>query len=432
MGYLSFFSLELYVLSRRVKSTAINSISYKQSLMSTFYLILGVILLLSSIALIVLLGDLPNYRGTILHKLNQLLVDRVAHKITLQFTTLDKRFFNGYLSSDESLRRLGWIAGWIIPVFYLAVFSRCLAFFFQYTYPQILKLSSEVNWTLRYWIFILPPILLNYGSFFLAVLSDPGYMLESIDKEHVNISKIQSEFPYDDLIFFKVDCSTCKFVKPARSKHCSNCDKCVLMFDHHCIWLNNDVAYYSYRWFLLFLFSTCFIFLYGGYLSYYSLKLEIQISKDIPKTITAAPLLLKYWRLIKNTTFANEISGILLLLCMFLFPAVSFFLGETLWSVYLGVTTNETAKWDYINLLVQNEMLYEFIPRNGDANVFLILNTRLPNGTIQFIKLEDRKPFNNDTGGHLRRIKNWDDMNNVYDMGFWKNLHQRLFPKKLF
>lgn len=404
--------------------------------MSTFYLILGVILVFSGIALIVLVGDLPNYRGTILHKLNILLVDKLGPQVARQFTKLDQKFFNGYLSSEESLRRLGWLPGWIIPAFYLTVFSRCLAFFFQYTYPQMLQLdklsTSEINWGLRYWVAILPPILINYGSFLLAVLSDPGYLLESTYNEHVNSARIQPEFPYDDLIFFKVDCSTCRFVKPARSKHCSNCDKCVLMFDHHCIWLNNDVAYYTYRWFLLFLISTCFIFLYGGYLSYYSLKLELQFSNDIPKTITSAPLLLKYWRLIKNTTFANEISGILLLLCLLLFPAVSFFLGETLWSVYIGVTTNETAKWGYINQLVQHELLYEFIPRNGDPNVFLILNAKLPNGSVQFVRLEDRKPFNNSIGGNLRRIKNWDDMNNVYDMGFWKNLHQRMFPKRLF
>lgn len=403
--------------------------------MNKFYIALGAITLLSGIAFIILVGDLPNYRGTIVHKLNIFIVDKVSQAIVRQFTAIDQKFFNGYLFSEDSLRRCKWMAGWIIPVFYLAVFSRCLAYFFQYTYPQILRLdrlsSSKTNWTKRYWIFILPLILVNYGSFLLAVFSDPGFINESVLNQHAFHTELQPEFPYDNLVFYQIKCTSCKFVKPARSKHCSNCNKCVLMFDHHCVWLNNDVAYYTYRWFLIFLFSICFIFLYGGYLSYYSLKLYLLHSDAIPKSIILAPVLLRYWRLIKNTTFDNEISGILLLLCLLLFPVISFFLGETLWSVYLGVTTNETAKWDYINQLVQHELLYEFMPKDGSPSVFLILNAKLPNGSIQFVRLEDKKPFNSSVGGNLRPIKDWDDMNNIYDKGFYENLRQRMFPKKL-
>ncbi|KAG0457233.1 hypothetical protein HPP92_022058 [Vanilla planifolia] len=32
-------------------------------------------------------------------------------------------------------------------------------------------------------------------------------------------------------------CVYCNVTQPPRSKHCHDCDKCVLQFDHHCVWL---------------------------------------------------------------------------------------------------------------------------------------------------------------------------------------------------
>ncbi|KAG0682394.1 palmitoyltransferase swf1 [Pichia californica] len=277
---------------------------------------------------------------------------------------------------------------------------------------------------------MIPAIFCNYFSFILAVVSDPGYLTDN-DLTYNKSTKIQSEFPYDNLIYYETQCSTCKFNKPSRSKHCSVCDKCVLMFDHHCVWLNNDVAYYTYRWFLLFLFSMCYIIIYGGYLCFYSLNLFMKYSDDIPKNIHKLPFFRKYWLLIKQTNFANEVSGTILLLCILIFPLIAFFFGENLWSIYLGVTTNETGKWSYINQLIEHELLYEFIPKNGDLHTFLILNGKLANGSIQFVSLKEKTPFNSSIGGNLKQIKGWSDMDNIYDKGFWNNFFQRMFPKKL-
>ncbi|KAI3451386.1 hypothetical protein Pfo_008051 [Paulownia fortunei] len=37
-------------------------------------------------------------------------------------------------------------------------------------------------------------------------------------------------------------CPYCNVVQPPRAKHCHDCDKCVLQFDHHCVWLGTCIG----------------------------------------------------------------------------------------------------------------------------------------------------------------------------------------------
>jgi len=61
-------------------------------------------------------------------------------------------------------------------------------------------------------------------------------------------------------------CKRCKAVKPFRAHHCSTCGRCVIKMDHHCPWVNNCVALFNQKYFLLFLFYTCLCCLYSAVL----------------------------------------------------------------------------------------------------------------------------------------------------------------------
>ena len=48
-------------------------------------------------------------------------------------------------------------------------------------------------------------------------------------------------------------CTYCTTVKPPRTHHCSQCQRCVVRMDHHCVWIGNCVGLHNMKPFLLFL-----------------------------------------------------------------------------------------------------------------------------------------------------------------------------------
>ncbi|XP_075750689.1 palmitoyltransferase ZDHHC20-B-like [Rhipicephalus microplus] len=58
-------------------------------------------------------------------------------------------------------------------------------------------------------------------------------------------------------------CVLCHLLKPDRCHHCSTCRRCIMKMGHHCPWFNNCVCFSTYKFFLLILFYTVALCLYG-------------------------------------------------------------------------------------------------------------------------------------------------------------------------
>ncbi|CAK9117876.1 unnamed protein product [Durusdinium trenchii] len=48
-------------------------------------------------------------------------------------------------------------------------------------------------------------------------------------------------------------CNTCSIIRPPRASHCSDCDNCVMRYDHHCPFVNNCVGQRNYHYFFGFI-----------------------------------------------------------------------------------------------------------------------------------------------------------------------------------
>ncbi|XP_065528125.1 palmitoyltransferase ZDHHC16 isoform X5 [Lathamus discolor] len=90
---------------------------------------------------------------------------------------------------------------------------------------------------------------LAYGHWNLIMIVFHYYMAITTSPGHPPQAK-------DDLTGVSI-CRKCIAPKPARTHHCSICNRCVLKMDHHCPWLNNCVGHYNHRYFFSFcLFMT--------------------------------------------------------------------------------------------------------------------------------------------------------------------------------
>ena len=218
------------------------------------------------------------------------------------------------------------------PVFqllYLTLMLGCYTLFILYALPSLPATSVQH--------YIQPFVFISALLSFAAACQPPNYLTPA------NLTSALHRYqPCPQLYRDGLTCPTCQLVKPARSKHCSVCRRCVLRFDHHCIWVNACVGEGNHRYFIGFLFVHTAFLVYGAWLLYgilYGVLFHSQHSHRFPQTWQFYAQYLSYY---------HHIPVGLLFLTSSLSLLLAAFTAYHLYLVCSNQTTNERHKWSDI------------------------------------------------------------------------------------
>lgn len=361
------------------------------------------IALFGALSAIFIFGGSPNFKNTV--------ISRVRQGLLTVFSRIYQLFHLN--RNSKGFKVAIWLGQWSVPLLYVTVVSYCVVQYFRLTWKE-LPISIRYSWFHQLIHIVIIPLI--YIITLLTIYSDPGTV------NSTNVVKAVGHFKPNELIFFpNAVCSTCKLTKPARSKHCGVCNKCFMLFDHHCIWLNNCAGYYNYKYFLGFLGANIALFFYGGYVCI----LTLRNWKEVNHYSNG------WWQLIVATTDTNKLTGILVILCVIFWVITVLFTGLHMRYIYLGVTTNELDKWSNIEYLVELKLLYQVVGKYTSLGNKIYLERATYKGKYVYISLENEDILFHEDEVHpeLKLVQSIDDLINIYDKGFINNFHERCIIK---
>lgn len=374
-----------------------------------------------------------------------------------RFTTSLRRFGN-YLMNDRHPTILLFFLALLVVSEYMAI-------------PTAWPFLSGVQ---RFAVLVLSA--LPYVFLYLAAFSDPGYVSLGNLKQHMLL------YPYDYALFQPgVRCHTCNLLKPPRSKHCPVCKRCIGRLDHHCIFINNCVGVGNHHWFMLLLLSTAVLCSYGGWVGLglvadrvverfptwslapwraleaadYTAASAAAAAAGGGKPVPLRKMSWSTWLVLLSWGMKNYIHlGSVSLLGLLISPLVWGLLAYNLWNVWTGQTTNESLKWSdwkadmEDGFVFRRRMSHERRPSTTAANAAaaveavvgkgVALATRWPvEAEFALTRTDDgNPPPPNDKTlpgvGEWERVWTMRDVDNLYDLGFWRNLQDICIPNYQF
>lgn len=125
-------------------------------------------------------------------------------------------------------------------------------------------------------------------------------------------------------------CKTCKITRPPRVFHCSRCDACIEVHDHHCPWVGNCVGKRNHKYF-------------ASFILYASVHAIFTVATGLVSLIGQYEY--KYQdgtiMLINFPCWIMTIYGAMMIFAMFPFASYHF------WLLATGRTTNEEVRGRY-------------------------------------------------------------------------------------
>ncbi|AEO63970.1 uncharacterized protein THITE_2043159 [Thermothielavioides terrestris NRRL 8126] len=396
--------------------------------MGTLATIALVVLGISFMVFVTFFGRLPALRRTPIAWLHKLLWVHLPNGIL----SLDQRLSGGRVTTScvRFANFMMYDRHPTVLIFFLVLLVGGEFLYLPAVWPQ-LSLLTKATGALA--------IVLPYVFLYLAAFTDPGFITPA------NHIPEMARYPYDFTLFHPgATCATCRFLKPARSKHCSVCKRCVARSDHHCIFINSCVGARNHRWFLLLLLSTAALTLYGGLLGMRLMTARIRARFPDWSLLPwrAGGMSLSRW-LILWSWGMQEAGGVAMgavtLLALMTSPLVWALLGYHVWLIYCGTTTNESMKWS--DWQVEMDLGFAFKRRLDPRRIKDVSVepawTRWPAEAEQvLVRTEDGMPPGPAT--HASGVGEWQavwrlrDVENLYDLGFWDNLLDVLIPGFMF
>ncbi|CAG9476832.1 palmitoyltransferase, putative [Plasmodium vivax] len=130
------------------------------------------------------------------------------------------------------------------------------------------------------------------------------------------------------------ECDICGFVEP-QSKHCKVCNKCVSVFDHHCMWVNNCIGKKNYKYFVGLLsvltIFNCVVFLFC--IVFFAVSIKHDLIKDRWKHLYGA---------------YNDVLFYLLLCTLFVLNGIVFVLVIQLFGLHIFLISKKMTTYEYI------------------------------------------------------------------------------------
>ena len=278
--------------------------------------------------------------------------------------------------------------------------------------------------------------LLPYIFTFKAVRSTGSF----ITKENHKLEG--RRYPFDSILYQENRiCTTCHVSKPARSKHCSICNACVSKCDHHCVWLMNCLGKDNYVYFVGLMGTLGLMLSYGVFLAYLVLserleagQLHMSPSETRKGSWSNGLTWLEFMNTWRSTISQDFRVGAVGLLALFMAPLAWCLFGYHLYLIWAGMTTNETSKWgDWKDDIPQGLVYKKKRSQIGD-NLGSMDRNGVPRAKCTEYRfrrqsndsLEDENNRNMLLKGGWTPVRSFAELENLYDLGFWANLHDVL------